>query len=62
MYDRQIPDYESDSDVLAARHEARTVGKSLDFLNQEASENAKVAGHLQAKLFNQYIVNRYGRR
>jgi len=57
-----FPDYENDPDVVAARHEARTVGKSLNFLSPGAGENANVAGNLQARLFNQYIVQRYGKR
>lgn len=57
-----FPDYENDPEVVAAREEIRTVGKSLDFLTPGAAENTKVAGHLQAKLFNQYVVQRYGKR
>ena len=57
-----FPDYENDPDVVAARREACTLGKSLDFLSPGADENAKVAGHLQARLLNQYIVQRYVKR
>lgn len=52
--------YENDPEVVAARQEVRTLGKSLDFLDPGANENSKVASHLQAR-FYQYIVDHHGK-
>ena len=54
------PDYDGDPEIAAARSGLLTAGKSLDFLTPGSSENIKVAGLLQSRLFFQYITQRYG--